>query len=118
MSGRVGEEIDLPPWVTEPDPLYRLLDQDLVDLTPWHVMRGPESAERSPGLQRRYPARELFPFARRQDNDDVACWEKSQPGEVVVIHDFASPGHEQRQRHSSFWEWFQSAIEDMIEFEP
>jgi hypothetical protein len=39
-----------------------------------------------------------MPFARRHDNDDVACFVTHDPeqeaGQVIIIHDFASPGHE------------------------
>lgn len=110
--------VELPAWVVDAAGFHRLLVQGLLDLTPWHLMTESEMGERGVGLQRRYPERELWPFARRQDRDDVACWERSQPGAVIVIHDFASAGHEQRQRYSSFWDWFRAAIEDMIEFEP
>jgi len=44
------------------------------------------------GLQERYPGRMLVAFARREDNDDVACWEAGGGGKVIVIHDFASDG--------------------------
>jgi hypothetical protein len=118
MRSQHGSGSDLPAWVTEPGPFHRLLNQKLTDLIPWHLMSGAEMAERHAGLQRRFPQRELWPFARRQDNDDVACWEKNQPAAVVVIHDFTSPGHEQRRSFSSFWDWFRFAIEEMIEFEP
>lgn len=40
-----------------------------------------------------YPGRSLVPFACRQDNDDVACWDLDQGrGRVVIVHDFKSPG--------------------------
>jgi len=108
----------LPCGVVEVGPFQRLLDQGLVDLMPWHIVVEAEMIRRHEGLEHRYPERELWPFARRQDRDDVACWDKNQPHAVVVIHDFASPGHEQRQRYASFWDWFRSVVEDMIEFEP
>jgi hypothetical protein len=37
---------------------------------------------------------------------------------VVVIHDFASPGYENKQEYNDFWAWFREAIEVMIEYEP
>lgn len=118
MTSQLSSAAGLPSWVSDTGPFSRLLDQGLANLTPWHLMTDSEMTERVAGLKRRYPERELWPFARRQDRDDVACWEKGQPREVVVIHDFASAGYEQRQRYGSFWDWFRSAIEDMIEFEP
>jgi hypothetical protein len=115
---QVFSAVALPSWVADIGPIHRLLEQGLVDLTPWHLMTESEMLERNAGFQQRYPERELWPFARRQDRDDVACWDRDQPRAVVVIHDFASAGHEQRQSYASFWDWFRSAVDDMIEFEP
>ena len=66
------------------------------------------------GLQERYPARELFPFAFRQDNDDVACWAKGMGERVFVIHDFASPGYEDVEEFNDVWSWFRVAVEETI----
>jgi hypothetical protein len=57
----------------------------------------------------------LVPFARREDNDDVACWEPMSP-RVVVIHDFASPGFEDRGGFADFNGWLRQAVEDLIAF--
>ena len=69
------------------------------------------------GLRNRYPDRLLVPFAVRQDNDDVACWDIDQ-GNVAVVHDFASPGWERRGEFPGFYDWLRQAIEDLIEFDP
>ena len=53
-------------------------------------------------MQVRYPKRILIPFARRGDNDDVACFELNKGDEVQIIHDFASGGYEQRNTYKSF----------------
>ena len=65
----------------------------------------------------RYPQRILIPFARRGDNDDVACFELNKGEEVQIIHDFASIGYEQRKTYKTFWDWFRDAIEEMIQFD-
>jgi hypothetical protein len=67
-------------------------------------------------LQQRYTTRRLVPFAFRQDNDDVACWD-ADPGSVMIIHDYASPSYEQRAEFPDFYAWFRQAIEDFIDFE-
>jgi hypothetical protein len=69
------------------------------------------------GLTERYPTRKLIPFARRQDNDDIACWQVGANEEVFIIHDFASPGWEQHGQFASFYDWFRRAVEDLIEFD-
>lgn len=56
------------------------------------------------------------PFARRQDNDDLACLEPSTAA-VVIVHDFSSEGSERRESFATFWDWFRAAVEDMIAFE-
>ncbi len=107
---------DLDVKVAMPSGLVRIVEQHLIDLTPWHVMPRELAAKRLKGLRQRY-SRKYVPFARRQDNDDLACIDPARPEEIVVIHDFASEGTETRQRFESFWDWFRTAIEEMIEFD-
>lgn len=107
-------DVDVP--VAFPEGLRRIVEQNLVDLTPWHVMPRELAVARLRGLRQRY-SRRYVPFARRQDNDDLACIDPERPGEVVIVHDFAAEGSELRERFDSFWAWFRSAIEEMIAFE-
>lgn len=58
-------------------------------------------------MQKRYPSRSLFPFARDDQSDDVACWEKGKTGKVILIHDFASPGYENKKEFESFDAWYE-----------
>ena len=102
--------------VSLPDGLLRVAEQNLVDLRPWEVMPRELATKRLHGLRQRY-SRKYVPFARRTDNDDLACLDPERPGEVVVIHDFASEGTEGRKRFDSFWDWFRVAVEEMIAFE-
>lgn len=106
----------LPAWVEYPRSFCRLVEQQLVDLTPWHLMEGQRAVVLAQGLADRYPTRELFPFAYRQDNDDVACWAKGMGEKVLVIHDFASPGWENVAAFDDVWSWFRSAIDETIDW--
>ena len=108
---------ELPSWFHYPDEFLRAARQCLVDLTPWHLMEREAVLTRIKGLRDRYPERELVPFARRQDNDDVACWERDREPVVVVVHDFSSPGSETRAEYADFWAWFRVAVEDMASFD-
>src|SRR3990172_9495060 len=101
---------ELPSWFHYPEEHPRAVRQGLVNLSPWHVMGRDAVLQRMQGLRNRYPARELVPFARRQDNDDVACWERDHLPAVVVVHDFSSPGSEVRAECSDFWAWFRVAV--------
>jgi hypothetical protein len=96
--------------------LERVLKQGLADLTPWHMLDRESAKQRLTGLRQRYDAK-YIPFARRQDNDDIACIDPELPGAVVIVHDFASRGFERRGVFDSFWEWFRNVIEEMISFE-
>ena len=117
MSGvRLLEAADLDVTIRLPDGLLRVAHQNLLELTPWHVMPRELALKRMQGLRLRY-SRKYVPFARRQDNDDLACVDPARPNEVVVVHDFASEGSEERRRFESFWDWFRAAVEDMIAFE-
>jgi hypothetical protein len=107
---------DLDVHAPYPEGLVRIVKQGLVDLTPWHVMDRDLAKQRLLGLRERY-RQKYVPFAWRQDNDDIACLEAERPGGIVIVHDFASEGFERRQEFDSFWDWFRSAIEDMIDFE-
>jgi hypothetical protein len=111
-------EAETPDWFEYPKEFLRLVDQGILTFEPWFLLRGRQFSERLKGLANRYPHRELVPFARRSDCDDVACWERGRGHQVVIVHDFTTPGFAERKTYSDFWSWFRSAIEDMIEFEP
>ena len=53
-------------------------------------------------------------FARRDDGDDIACFEIGKGNKVQIVHDFASAGYEQRKEYDCFWDWFKDAVEEMI----
>lgn len=86
-------------------------------ITPWHLLEAERARIDVRGLAERYPSRELFPFARRQDNDDVACWAKGMGERVFIIHDFASPGFEDEGGFDDVWSWFRQAIEETIDWD-
>ena len=115
--GKILSNGELPKWFKYPSQFMRIYDLGLLNLEPWIILEGEQLRVRYKGLRARYKGRELVPFARREDNDDVACWEKDCGEQVVIIHDFASPGYEHREKHKDFWTWFRLAVEDMIEFE-
>jgi hypothetical protein len=101
-----------PSWVEYPHSFCRIVDQQLIHITPWHIMESQRALRHSKGLAERYPSRELFPFAYRQDNDDVACWAKGMGERVFIIHDFASPGFEDEGAFDDVWSWFRAAVNE------
>lgn len=81
------------------------------------MLGGEQLKARNHGLRERYPQRHLVPFARRQDNDDLACWEIAPDGtRVVIVHDFAASGWERRTEFEGFNDWLRQAVEDLINF--
>ncbi len=112
------EKTELPEWFDYPREFMRLVDQNLLDFDPWIILQGERLRSRFHGMKERFPGRELVPFARREDNDDVACWERGDSKGVVIIHDFSSSGYEKRESFDSFWDWFRKVVEEMIEYEP
>lgn len=92
----------------------------LVNLTPWHFLSDEEFDYLFSGLGTRYPHHKAIPYARRSDNDDVACFVRAESSgtlcEVVIIHDFASLGYEVVVNFDTFWEWFQHAVAEMVQW--
>lgn len=107
---------ELPHGFVYPPQFVRVVELGLTELEPWHVLQGADLHDRLAGLGSRYPARALVPFAERQDNDDVACWDQ-RGDRVFVIHDYASPGWESRVEYEDFNGWLRQALEDFISFE-
>ena len=88
----------------------------LTNLHPWFLLEGEQLVAKRKGLKQRFPQVELIPFARRADNDDVACWAKEVGNEkVCIVHDFSDWGWDRRRVFDTFWEWYRQAVEDMIE---
>ncbi|WNG48982.1 hypothetical protein F0U60_36325 [Archangium minus] len=106
-----------PDWFVYPNGFARVVRQGILDLMPWHLMEAKAAREKARALAGRYPSRELFPFAYRQDNDDIACWGKGHGEQVLIIHDFASPGFELERVFPTFWDWFREAVEETIHWE-
>ena len=108
---------DCPEWLVYPKSFRRLVEQSLINITPWHIMRRERAVALFSQLQQRYPSRILFPFAYRQDNDDVVCWEKGNGEVVLIIHDHSSPGYENEGSHVDVWSWFRAAIDETIDWD-
>ena len=103
------------PHFEYPESFQKIVELNLVDFDIWHLLDSHWAAELYRGLQTRYPKRKLIPFAKRSDCDDTACFEIGKGGTVQLIHDFASPGWEQRQEFPDCWAWLAQAVNDMIE---
>lgn len=117
MTIKILGKSELPSDFVYPDSYLKTVRLNLIELEPWYFMDKQDVIQRIQGMRIRYPNRILIPFARRGDNDDVACFETNFGEKVQIIHDFASVGYEQRKTFDSFWDWFREAIDDMIQFD-
>lgn len=109
----------LPKGFQYPDSYISFVSNELPDLEPWHFLYPREINSIYNGLKQRYPNRILVPFARRSDNDDMACFDASEVTEnpkVFIIHDFASPGWEKRGELDNFLSWVEFAKEESKEW--
>lgn len=107
---------DFPSWLDVDEGYLSLLDRNLYNIAPWEVLLGDDYLVRYESLKANYPNRNLVPFARRQDNDDIACWEKGKGEKIYTVHNFASSGWENGKVYDTFWDWFRDAIEDLIDW--
>lgn len=106
---------ELPSGFAYPPEFLRAVEAGLLELEPWWVLTGDMLRAQVAGMRERYPERRLVPFARRQDNDDVACWDLVS-GKVAIVHDYASPGWESRGNFEDFTAWLHGAIDDLLDF--
>jgi hypothetical protein len=114
------DQAQLPDGFQYPETLMSFLDTNGVDIGPWQFLQGKWLTVRHSGLQERYPNRKLLPFARRLDCDDVACFDVMEPAltpPVIIIHDFASIGWEERETFNNFDVWLLDAIEQAKEWD-
>jgi len=95
-----------PEWLIYPQEYLDLIKNNKDGLLPWYLMNKEQILIRYRGLMTRYPKRELFPFARDDSSDDIACWERNKPEKVILIHDFASPGYENKLEFETFDKWY------------
>ncbi|WP_432066460.1 hypothetical protein [Streptomyces sp. C10-9-1] len=109
-------EKERPEGFAYPDLFMRAATAGLLDLDPWWALDDATLAARSAGLSQRYPTRNLIPFSRRQDNDEVACWDLDLGG-VSVVEDYSPPGQEQISHFEEFSQWLAAALNDFIEYE-
>lgn len=99
-----------------PEAYQKIVELNLVDFDVWYLIESEQATRRYYDLKERYPNRQLIPFARRDDSDDIACFEIGKGGKVELIHDFTTEGFEQRKEFQDLWEWVEFAVKEMSEF--
>jgi hypothetical protein len=102
-----------------------LLERDLVSfepfgkLQPWYYMDAASAFSPTTRWPNGPASARLESFARRQDNDELACFEIAEDGAaggVVVINGWTPAGYDVLSRHSDFWQWLKTVIDDIAEW--
>ncbi|WP_042473845.1 hypothetical protein [Bacillus ndiopicus] len=96
-----------------PNSYKKIVELNLVDFDVWYLIESGQATRRYFDLKDRYPNRKLIPFARRDDTDDIACFEIGKGTRIQLIHDFTSEGFEQKHEFEDFWVWLEFAVKEM-----
>ena len=89
--------------------------EPFTQLQPWHYISCEQrfwATERWPDVSKG----ELFVFARRQDNDDLACISfdcNKMPNGVVEIQGWTESGFDIIQEFPDFWLWMEQVVRDI-----
>jgi hypothetical protein len=114
QNGLLLSDHETPDWFRYPPEFIHVIELGIHRLDPWKFALGHSLRDLYELVCERYPHRELVPFADWEDL--VACWEKDQPGKVIVIN-LALPEYYGLIK-DGFWDWFLSAINQMISDSP
>lgn len=98
-----------------PEEFLYIIDLNLINFEIWSFFSYESALSRMKGLKTRYPEGKVVPFAKRNDNDDIACFD-IETREVFVIHDFSCDGYKNRKVYRDFQTWFKVCIDDMFEY--
>ena len=96
----------------------KLRELNLTDFEFWYFIPDDQLPKRFVGMSQRYPTRKYIPYARRDDCDDIACFEYGKGETVYIVHDFAGAGFEERKCYSNIWGWLKDAIDELISENP
>lgn len=109
----------LPVGFKYPEAYIEFVSKHFSDYDPWHFYYQARLEFAFNGLKSRYPSRTIVPFARRRDNDDIACFDAgvmSDNPKILIIHDWASEGWEGRGELNSFLDWVELAKQESQEW--
>ena len=104
-----------------PKAYKRVFELGLTNLEPWYFLELSETKSVYSSLVRQYDQHFQIPFARRKDNDDVACFtandQYSLQEQIVIIHNYAARGSETTATFPNFWDWFVFAVSELVSSE-
>ena len=100
-----------PNWLVYPHELEEGILKKKFDTPPWRILTVEDVESVRTGLLERYN-RDLVPFAHRQTNDDVACFERGSADRVHIIDCYTDPGREDVACYGSISDWFHEVERD------
>lgn len=98
-----------------PEALEKLILLKLTNFNFWYVMEKIQMLQ----IKEQMDDQRLFgfvPFARRGDNEDIACFRADNNEEVVVFQSCDYTGYRPYKFYHTIWDWFRDAIELMITY--
>ena len=87
-------------------------------MQPWHYL----PIEHTFDLIDRWPSgpgkTRLFAFAKRQDCDDLACFEvhENQATRVVIVHGWTAESYQIDHSYDTIWDWLKSVVDDVAQW--
>ncbi|HLL90352.1 MAG TPA: hypothetical protein VK324_13720 [Tepidisphaeraceae bacterium] len=104
-----------PDWLQYPAELLEMVRAGRVRVVPWHLSKAAAAAGHAAELKARVK-RDLVPFAFRQDQEDLACFEKGKGQQVMLVHDNCDSPYEHVGSYPSFADWLRAAEEESEEW--
>jgi hypothetical protein len=101
-----------------------LIDRGLIGfapnspLQPWHYLPRRHAFD----LSERWPSgpasKRLFAFAKRQDCDDLACFEviEGRAERILIVHGWTAGGYQVDCEYQTFWDWLRAVVDDIAEW--
>lgn len=112
----------LPTGFIYPTSFLKYMSQEPIPyLEPWWFLAEFEKSSEFwlAEIKKQYPDRQLVPFAKTSQSDDVACFDGasgSPDPKVYYVHTFASPGWEDRGSVANFDEWLKTTKTEAAEY--
>ncbi len=87
-------------------------------IEPWYLMPKKDIFDAKERWPNGTSTKSLITFARRQDSDDIACFEgaESDTAEIVIIHGWTEEGYVIVNRCENIWAWMKSVVDDIADW--
>jgi len=115
------EDYPLPVGFRFPESYLFLLEKRPPDIEPWEWLASYKELSISwmNIIKKQFPYRTVIPFAKRDDSDDVSCFDGTDTSgnpKIIFIHTFCSPGSENRGEANNFDDWLEVTKEESRQF--